>query len=155
MPQRRETHDKRTVVERRREALQLPNRQFPGPKSLLFLSLLHLNTSSVQPQETWQFMYLTQILSKKGRFQNVHNSTLFKNYPQMPHFNCSILAFSLIFVLSKLTCLVTLFDHRLKVYKNSPNWPFWHFWCDFAHAQCTLFKNQLKCLISIFQFLSY
>ena len=29
-----------------------------------------------------------------------------------------------IFVLLKLTCLVTLFDRKLQVFKNSPNWPF-------------------------------
>ena len=27
-----------------------------------------------------------------------------------------------IFVLLKLTCLVTLFDRKLQVFKNSPNW---------------------------------
>ena len=27
-----------------------------------------------------------------------------------------------IFVLSKLTCLVTLFDRKLQVFKNSPKW---------------------------------
>ena len=59
--------------------------------------------------------------------------TLFENHPNVAF---EFRHFSLIFVLSKLTCLVTLFDHRLKVYKNSPNWPFWHFWCDFAHAHC-------------------
>ena len=29
-----------------------------------------------------------------------------------------------IFVLLKLTCLVTLFDRKLQFFKNSPNWPF-------------------------------
>ena len=33
-----------------------------------------------------------------------------------------------IFVLLKLTCLVTLFDSKLQVFKNSPKWTiFWHF----------------------------
>ena len=50
----------RETTAERREDDTTRNRQFPGPKSLLFLSLLHLNTSSVQPPETWQFMYLTK-----------------------------------------------------------------------------------------------
>ena len=36
--------------------------------------------------------------------------------------------FQPIFVLLKLTCLVTLFDCKLQVFKNSPKWTiFWHF----------------------------
>ena len=38
----------------------------------------------------------------------------------MSHSNFSILAFSPIFVLLKLTCLVALFDSKLQVFKNSP-----------------------------------
>ena len=40
----------------------------------------------------------------------------------MSHLNFSILAFPPVFVLLKLTCLVTLFDRKLQVFKNSPNW---------------------------------
>ena len=37
-----------------------------------------------------------------------------------------ILAFSTnVGPILKMTCLVTLFDHKLKFCKNSPNWPFW------------------------------
>ena len=32
--------------------------------------------------------------------------------------------FPLIFVLLKLTCLATLFDHKLQVFKSYKNWPF-------------------------------
>ena len=39
----------------------------------------------------------------------------------MSHLNFSVLASS-IFVLLKLTCLVTLCDHRLQVDKNTRNW---------------------------------
>ena len=54
--------------------------------------------------------------------------TLFENYSK-----CRILIFEFwhfppIFVLLKLTCLVTLFDRKLQVFKNSPKWTiFWHF----------------------------
>ena len=37
-------------------------------------------------------------------------------------FEFSILAFSTNFFLSKMTCLVTLFDRHFQVFKNSPNW---------------------------------
>ena len=40
--------------------------------------------------------------------------------------------FPQIFVLLKLTCLVTLFDRKLHVFKNSPNWPFLPFLITFC-----------------------
>ena len=40
----------------------------------------------------------------------------------MSDLNFLILAFSTNFVLLKLTCLVTLFDRKLLVFKNSPKW---------------------------------
>ena len=44
---------------------------------------------------------------------------------KMSHLNFWILAFSTNFcVLLKLTCLVTLFDRKLYVFKNLPNWAF-------------------------------
>ena len=52
--------------------------------------------------------------------------------PKMSHLNLSILAFPPIFVLLKLTCLVTLFDRKLHVFKNSPNWPFLAFLMNFC-----------------------
>ena len=45
-----------------------------------------------------------------------------KNSLKMSHLNFSILAFSPFFVLLKLTCLVTLFDRKLQVFKKSPKW---------------------------------
>ena len=40
--------------------------------------------------------------------------------------------FSPIFVLLKVTCQVTLFDHKLQVFKNSPNWPILAFFMNFC-----------------------
>ena len=40
----------------------------------------------------------------------------------MSHLNISILVFSSNFVLLKVTCLVTLFDRKHELFKNSPNW---------------------------------
>ena len=50
-----------------------------------------------------------------------HSSTVFEN-----HSKCRIrnLAFFTNFVFIKLTCLVTLFERKFQVLKNSPNWPF-------------------------------
>ena len=53
---------------------------------------------------------------------------------KMSHMIFPIWHFSPIFVLWKVTCLVTLFDRKLQVFKNSPNWPFWHFWLIFVHS---------------------
>ena len=36
--------------------------------------------------------------------------------------NFRILAFSAIFVLIKFSCLVTLFDHKFQIYKDSSKW---------------------------------
>ena len=53
---------------------------------------------------------------------------------KMSHMIFPIWHFSPIFVLWKVTYLVTLFDRKLQVFKNSPNWPFWHFWLIFVHS---------------------
>ena len=53
---------------------------------------------------------------------NVLYVTLFENYSKcrISIFECW--HFPPIFVLLKLTCLVTLFDRKLQVFKNSPKW---------------------------------
>ena len=43
----------------------------------------------------------------------------------MSHFNLGILAFSTNFCYIKLTCLVTLFDCKLQIFKNSSTWQFY------------------------------
>ena len=55
-------------------------------------------------------------------------STLFENYSK-----CRIwfLNFPPIFVLLKLACLVTLFDRKLQVFRNLPNWRFLAFLINF------------------------
>ena len=57
-------------------------------------------------------------------------------YLKMSHFNFYILAFSTN-LLSKLACLVTLFDPKVAVFKTSPNCPFLAFYNE----------NYLKCCI--------
>ena len=55
--------------------------------------------------------------------------TLIENYSKLRiWFFFQFLHFPLIFVLLQLTCLVTLFDRKLQIFKNLPKWTiFWHF----------------------------
>ena len=65
----------------------------------------------------------------------------------MSHMNFSTMAFFTNFVLLKLTCLVTLFGHKLKVFKNSQKPKidhFWHFWWTFVHSKCKLSSLRSK-----------
>ena len=57
-----------------------------------------------------------------GKAQKIGDIKLFENYSKMSHLKFSILAFSPIFVLFKVTCLVTLYDRKLQVFKNSSKW---------------------------------
>ena len=45
--------------------------------------------------------------------------TMFENHSKLSHFNFWFWHFLQIFVLLKVTCLVTLFDRKLQVFKNS------------------------------------
>ena len=49
---------------------------------------------------------------------------LFENYSKCRIWIFEFWHFPPIFVLLKLTSLVTLFDRKLQFFKNSPNWPF-------------------------------
>ena len=49
-------------------------------------------------------------------------ATLFENYPKCRIWIFEFWHFPPIFVLLKLTCLVTMFDTKLQVSKNSPKW---------------------------------
>ena len=51
-------------------------------------------------------------------------ATLFENYSKCRTLNFEFWHFLPIFVLLSLTvtCLVTLFDHKFQVFKNSPKW---------------------------------
>ena len=48
--------------------------------------------------------------------------TLFENCSKCRISIFEVWPFPSIFVLLKLTCLVTLFDRKLQVFKNSPKW---------------------------------
>ena len=63
-----------------------------------------------------------------GRKLQNHSVTLFENHPKCRIWIFQFWHFSSIFVLLKLTCLVTLFDRKLQVFKNPPKLTiFWHF----------------------------
>ena len=38
-----------------------------------------------------------------------------------------------------LSCLETLFDRKLEIFKHSSNWSFWHFWLTFVHSNHPIF----------------
>ena len=79
--------------------------------------------------------------------------------------------FPTIFVLLKLTCLVTLFDRKLQVFKNSPKWTIfgififflstqkWKCKCSSLHSRCWMrlflwFSNtvQTPCVIVVYKY---
>ena len=72
----------------------------------------------------WDFQYhfRTLCIIKRHAFMtcNVRLFTLFENYPKCRIWIVQFRHFQLILFQLKLTCLVTLFDCKLKVFKNSP-----------------------------------
>ena len=48
--------------------------------------------------------------------------TVFENYPKCLIWNLKFWHFPPIYTLLKVTCLVTLFDRKLQIFKNSPKW---------------------------------
>ena len=109
------------------------------------------------------FILLTLILLwikiHSNHFLNLLCITLFKNYSKCRIWSFEFWHFPPIFVLLKLTCLVTLFDRKLRVFKNSPKWTIfgnfnwllstqnvnvacfarnveWDFFCDFQIKHC-------------------
>ena len=57
----------------------------------------------------------------KGIYFLIKN-TLFENHSKCRKLIFEFWHFAPLFVLLKLTCLVTLFDRKLQVFKNSPKW---------------------------------
>ena len=63
-----------------------------------------------------------RIINEKGSLPLLIFLHIVWKSPKMSHLKFSILAFSTNFCPIKLTCLVTLFDRKLQVFKNSPKW---------------------------------
>ena len=61
------------------------------------------------------------------------------------------MAFSLIFALLKLTCLVTLFDRKQKLAKIDH---FWHFWLTFVNSKCIRISLRSQCCMRLFLWFS-
>ena len=61
--------------------------------------------------------------------------TLFKNHQKYPIWMFEFWHFPPFFVLWKVTCLVTLFDRKLLVVINRPNWPFFGIFNEFLSTQ--------------------
>ena len=74
-----------------------------------------------------------------------------KNVNHFPYFSqkCRIWVFqfwhfSSIFVLSKMTYLVTLFDYNLQVFKNSPKWTIFGIFNELLSNLVTLFRSKTR-----------
>ena len=60
-----------------------------------------------------------------------------------------------IFVLLKLTCLVTLFDRKLQVFKKLAKMDhFWHFFLTFVHSKCKRSSLRSQCWMRLFLWFS-
>ena len=102
-------------------------------------------------------------------------STVFENHPKCRIWIFDFWYFLPIFVLLKLTCLVTLFDRKLQVFKNSPKWTIfglfnellstqnvnvarfarnveWDFFCDFRTPCHSWEKSPFWCHFIFFAF---
>ena len=116
-----------------------------------FCSSSHALSSSVLLHFPWQFLQLDWKVKPLGKDNNCQalrqllyfvkarkkRSTLFENYSKCRIWVYEFWHFPPIFVLLKLTCLVTLFDRKLQVFKNSPKWNiFGHFQLTFVHSKC-------------------
>ena len=88
-------------------------------------------------------------------WKKTNHCTLFENYSKCPIWIFEIWHFPTIFVLLKLTCLITLFDRKLQVFKDSPNWTiFWHFSLTFVHSKCKLSSLRSQCWMRLFLWFS-
>ena len=67
-------------------------------------------------------LYRTESYSIKSELQRKIKGTVFENHPKCRIWIFEFWHFPPISVLLKLTCLVTLFDRKLQVFKNSPKW---------------------------------
>ena len=72
---------------------------------------------------------------------------------KMSHLNFWILAFSTNFALLKLTCLVTLFDCKLQVFKNSPKLTILGIFHELFYSKCkpSLLRLHWDCLVTLFK----
>ena len=69
--------------------------------------------------------YVSSLVSRKAimmMYFQFPAYTLLENHPKCRIWIFEFWHFPPIFALLKLTCLVTLFDHKLQVFKNSPKW---------------------------------
>ena len=108
----------------------LPWRDSPSPIKLIVFTVLILLMCHTFFSRFFSFLVTIEFSDKMNAFHYLDSSrsklkrTQWLKITQMSHLNLWILAFSLFL---KLTCLVTLFDLKLQVFKNSPKCHFWQF----------------------------
>ena len=79
-------------------------------------SLFQLWTPSFSVMDAFFLLLLVTDYCKVG------SDTLFENHSKCRIWSFEFWHFPPIFVLLKLTCLITLFDLKLQIFKNSPKW---------------------------------
>ena len=80
----------------------------------------------------------------------INQCTLFENHSKCRIWIFEFWHFPPIFVLLKLTCLVTLFDRKLQFFKNSPNWLF----LAFLNSKCKRSSLRSQCWMRLFLWFS-
>ena len=74
----------------------------------------------------WNLLDVTMLSDWKAKMHQYYSvlwsSTVFENHPECRIWIFQFWHFPPNFVLLKLTCMVTLFDRKLQVFKNSPKW---------------------------------
>ena len=71
-------------------------------------------------------------------------STLFENYSKCRICIFEVWPFPSIFVLLKLTCLVTLFDRKLQVFKNLPKWNIFDYFLSTQNVNLARFARTVE-----------
>ena len=114
---------------------------FEGPKCQLCLSDLWV---FVWPCPTWNYFRLY----RKMLIFFFQHFTLFENHPKCCIWIFEFWHFPPIFVLLKLTCLVTLFDSGFQKLAKMDH--FWHFWLTFVHSKCKRSSLRSQCWMPLF-----
>ena len=95
--------------------------------------------------------FSVQIIRKVRKVLFLHASTLFENYSKCRIWILDFWYFPPIIVLIQLPCLVTLFDRKLQVFKNSLKWTiFGIFNWTFVHSKCKRSSLRSQCWMRLF-----
>ena len=95
----------------------------------------------------WDLLHQSSML----RRMEFHRLTWFENYSKCHLWIFWFWHFPSIFVIFKVTCLVTLFDRKLQIFKNSPKWSIFG---TFVHSKCKRSLLRSQCWMRLFLWFS-